>query len=48
MAGGVMDMTDSVGVYVGCMWAHEYVEELPQLVRSPCCALLDEALMLTC
>ena len=48
---GVMGSTDSVGVYVGCMWAHEYVEALPQLVRSSRGNLPDESMavvMLTC
>lgn len=30
-AGGAVGKT---GVYVGCMWAHEFLEVLPQLVTS--------------
>ena len=32
--------SSKVGVYVGCMWAHEFVEVLPGLVGAPppsCC-----------
>ena len=32
--------SSKVGVYVGCMWAHEFVEVLPGLVGTPppsCC-----------
>lgn len=34
MLGDVAPMrSNRVGVYVGCMWAHEFVEVLPHLVR---------------
>ena len=32
-----------VGVYVGCMWAHEFVEVLPRLVSPPCLAQCMQA-----
>jgi len=30
-----LGQSSKVGVYVGCMWAHEFVEVLPHLVRTP-------------
>ena len=32
-----------VGVYVGCMWAHEFVEVLPRLVSPTCLAQCMQA-----
>lgn len=33
LAGDAPKQSTNVGVYVGCMWAHEFVEVLPDLVR---------------
>ena len=34
LAGETAKQSTKVGVYVGCMWAHEFVEVLPYLVRT--------------
>ena len=36
LAGHGSGDSTKVGVYVGCMWAHEFVEVLPRLVSSSC------------
>ena len=38
LAGHVGGDSTQVGVYVGCMWAHEFVEVLPRLVSATCLA----------
>jgi hypothetical protein len=40
LAASAHGQSSKVGVYVGCMWAHEFVEVLPGLVGTPppsCC-----------
>ena len=40
LAASAHSQSSKVGVYVGCMWAHEFVEVLPGLVGAPppsCC-----------
>ncbi len=34
LADNAHQQSTKVGVYVGCMWAHEFVELLPHLVRT--------------
>ena len=43
LAGHVGADSTHVGVYVGCMWAHEFVEVLPQLVSLTCLAQCMQA-----
>ena len=38
LAGHLVGIDTQVGVYVGCMWAHEFVEILPRLVSPTCLA----------
>lgn len=37
MADHVSQHSAKVGVYVGCMWAHEFVDVLPGLVSTSAC-----------